>query len=64
MDLTPYVAGLRQQLAVATEAGGQEARALAERLTAPLGAAVRLTVLNALSTTADTGSRSCTGWAR
>lgn len=35
MDLTPYVDNLRHELAVAAETGGDEARALAERLTAP-----------------------------
>ncbi|MFF2008268.1 hypothetical protein ACFVWY_04205 [Streptomyces sp. NPDC058195] len=49
MDLTPYVDNLRQELAVAANAGGDEARALAERLTAPLESAARLTLLNALS---------------
>ncbi|REK91363.1 hypothetical protein DY245_04905 [Streptomyces inhibens] len=49
MDLTPYVDNLRHELAVAAEAGGDEARALAERLTAPLESAARLTLLNALS---------------
>src|ERR1043165_9048704 len=36
MDLTSYVDNLRHELAVAAEAGGDDARALAERLTAPL----------------------------
>ncbi|WFB09224.1 hypothetical protein LRS74_20925 [Streptomyces sp. LX-29] len=49
MDLTPYVENLRHELAVAAAAGGEEARALAERLTAPLESATRLTLLNALS---------------
>src|SRR3954451_23938253 len=49
MDLTPYVDTLRTELAVAADAGGAEARALAERLTAPLESAARLTLLNALS---------------
>ncbi|MEU6312514.1 toxin-antitoxin system HicB family antitoxin [Streptomyces sp. NPDC047014] len=49
MDLTPYVASLRHELAVAAEAGGEEARALAERMTAPLESATRLILLNALS---------------
>ncbi|WP_030608061.1 toxin-antitoxin system HicB family antitoxin [Streptomyces sclerotialus] len=49
MDLTPYVDNLRQQLAVAADAGGDDARALADRLTAPLESAARLTLLNALS---------------
>ncbi|MFF2545865.1 toxin-antitoxin system HicB family antitoxin [Kitasatospora sp. NPDC058063] len=49
MDLTPYVENLRNELAVAAATGGDEARALAERLTLPLESAVRLTLLNALS---------------
>ncbi|MFJ7908852.1 toxin-antitoxin system HicB family antitoxin [Kitasatospora sp. NPDC096204] len=49
MDLTPYVENLRNELAVAAATGGEEARALAERLTLPLESAVRLTLLNALS---------------
>lgn len=53
MDLTAYVDNLRQELAVAAEAGGEDARALADRLTAPLESAVRLTLLDALSAAAD-----------
>ncbi|MFC5054848.1 toxin-antitoxin system HicB family antitoxin [Saccharothrix xinjiangensis] len=53
MDLTPYVDNLRRELATAAGAGGAEARALAERLAAPLENAVRLTLLEALSTAAD-----------
>jgi HicB family len=53
MDLTPYVSNLSAELAVAAEAGGDEARALAERLIAPLDSAVRLTLLEALSAAAD-----------
>ncbi|MGW0642722.1 hypothetical protein [Streptomyces badius] len=49
MDLTPYVDNLRRELAVAADAGGDEARALAERLSAPLESAARLTLLNVLS---------------
>ncbi|MER7669153.1 toxin-antitoxin system HicB family antitoxin [Kitasatospora sp. NPDC096128] len=49
MDLTPYVENLRNELAVAAATGGDEARALADRLTLPLESAVRLTLLNALS---------------
>jgi hypothetical protein len=52
MDLMPYVDNLRRELAVAAEAGGEDARALAERLTAPLESAVRLTLLNVLSAAA------------
>jgi hypothetical protein len=52
MDLTPYVENLRRELAVAAEAGGEDARALAERLTAPLDPAIRLMLLDALSAAA------------
>lgn len=52
MDLTPYVNELRRELAVAAEAGGEDARALAERLTAPLESAARLVLLDALSAAA------------
>jgi hypothetical protein len=53
MDLTPFVEDLRRELAVAADAGGDDARALAERLTAPLESAVRLMLLEALSAAAD-----------
>ncbi|MGC9442427.1 toxin-antitoxin system HicB family antitoxin [Streptomyces sp. WG5] len=53
MDLTPYVDTLRRELAVAAEAGGEDARVLAERLTAPLESATRLTMLNVLSAAMD-----------
>ncbi|MGW1956227.1 toxin-antitoxin system HicB family antitoxin [Streptomyces sp. NPDC001920] len=53
MDLTPYLETLRRELAVAAEAGGEEARELAERLTAPLESATRLTMLNVLSAAMD-----------
>ncbi|MGW8777279.1 hypothetical protein ACWGNM_04290 [Streptomyces sp. NPDC055796] len=53
MDLTPYVDNLRRELAVAAEAGGEDARKLAERLTAPLESATRLTMLNVLSAAMD-----------
>ena len=53
MDLTEYVERLRGELAVAAAAGGEDARELAERLTAPLDAAVRLMLLDALSAAAD-----------
>ena len=49
MDLTPYVDVLRRDLAAAAGAGGDEARALAERLAAPLESATRLVLLDALS---------------
>ncbi|MEU3659359.1 hypothetical protein AB0E77_06255 [Streptomyces sp. NPDC032940] len=53
MDLTPYVETLRRELVVAADAGGDEARELAERLTAPLESASRLTMLNVLSAAMD-----------
>src|SRR5829696_5902377 len=53
MDLTQYVTSLRGELAVAADAGGEEARRLAERLTAPLEPAVRLMLLEALSAAAN-----------
>ncbi|MEV0092676.1 hypothetical protein [Streptomyces sp. NPDC050738] len=57
MDLTPYVDHLRHELTVAAEAGGDESRALAERLTAQLDSAARLTLLNALSDAMDEVTR-------
>jgi hypothetical protein len=57
MDLTRYVDDLRRELATAAEAGGDDARALAERLTAPLESAVRLMLLDALSAAADEVTR-------
>lgn len=53
MELTPYVESLRRELTTAAEVGGDEARALAERLLPSLDAAVRLTLLEALSSAAE-----------
>ena len=53
MDLTPYVDSLRRELATTAEAGGEEARALAERLTGSLESAARLALLEALSAAAE-----------
>jgi hypothetical protein len=53
MDLTSYVARLREELAEAAELGGPDARALADRLTAPMESAFRLALLDALSAAAD-----------
>jgi len=52
MDLTQPVEEVRHQLAVAAEAGGDEARALAERLTPALDSVLRLTLLEVLGTAA------------
>ncbi|MEG8279661.1 toxin-antitoxin system HicB family antitoxin [Streptomyces sp. AHA2] len=57
MDLSPYVDTLRRELAVAAEAGGEEARELARRLTAPLESAARLTMLGVLSAAMDEVTR-------
>ena len=53
MKLNPYVAGVRTELLTVAEAGGEAALELAERLTAPLEAAIRLTLLQALSAAAE-----------
>lgn len=52
MDLNPYVDDLQNRLAAAADAAGDDGRRLAERLTAPLDAAVRLVLLDALSAAA------------
>lgn len=52
MDLTPYVESIRQDLASAAEAGGAEARGVAERLGAALDSAARLALLDAISNAA------------
>ena len=52
MELETYVEHLRGQLAVAAAAGGEETQALAQRLTAALEPAARLTLLDALSAAA------------
>ncbi|GAB3301247.1 hypothetical protein GCM10027451_04290 [Geodermatophilus aquaeductus] len=53
MDLAPFVDQLRRDLLAAAAPGGEEARELAERLTAPLEASVRLALLSALSAAAE-----------
>jgi hypothetical protein len=53
MELGTYVDRLRNELLAAAEAGGKEARALAERLTAPLDSATRLILLEAMAAAAD-----------
>ncbi|MEZ0067101.1 hypothetical protein ABIA32_003114 [Streptacidiphilus sp. MAP12-20] len=53
MELTQYVENLRRELTTAAEVGGEDARALADRLLPPLDAAVRLTLLDALSDAAE-----------
>ena len=53
MDLTTYVSNLGREFATLAEAGGEEARALVERLTGSLESAIRMTLLEALSAAAD-----------
>lgn len=53
MNLSFYVDGLRNQLLIAADAGGEEARLLADRLVAPLESAIRLVLLDALSDAAS-----------
>ncbi|CAO5167552.1 Toxin-antitoxin system HicB family antitoxin [Frankia sp. AiPs1] len=55
MDLTPYVENLRGELLAAADSG--EARALAERLTAVVASASRLTILEVLSAAAEEVTR-------
>jgi len=53
MNLSPHVETLRRELLIAAEAGGDEARSLAERLITPLDSATRLVLLDALSDAAS-----------
>jgi hypothetical protein len=53
MDLTTYVSNLGREFATLAEAGGEDARALVERLTGSLESAIRMTLLDALSAAAD-----------
>jgi hypothetical protein len=53
MDLTMYVDHLQSQLAAGAESAGEDARALVERLAAPLDAAIRLTLQDALGAAAE-----------
>ena len=53
MDLTSYVSNLGREFATLAEAGGEESRALVERLTGSLESAIRMTLLDALSAAAD-----------
>jgi hypothetical protein len=53
MELGTYVDRLRDELLVAARAGGDDARALAERLIGPLDSATRLVLLEAMAAAAD-----------
>lgn len=53
MDLGPYLQEIHRQLETAAEAGGEEARAVAERIAAPLEAAIRLALQDVLAAAAE-----------
>ena len=53
MELSPYVDKIQRQLITAAAAGGDDARALAERLLPPLEAATRLALQDALAVAAE-----------
>jgi hypothetical protein len=57
MNLTSYVSDLGREFATLAEAGGNEARALIERLSGSLESAIRMTLLDVLSAAADEISR-------
>ncbi len=53
MNLNPYIENVQRQLEAAGATGGEEARALAERLAPALEAAVRLALQDALAAAVD-----------
>ncbi|BDB43540.1 MULTISPECIES: histidine kinase [Mycobacterium] len=53
MDLQPYVDVVRHELTLAAAAAGPDAQQLAERLSAPLDSALRLALLEALSSATE-----------
>ncbi len=53
MDLEPYIDEIHHQLEAVAEGGGEDARVLSERLVAPLEAAIRLSLLDALAAAAQ-----------
>jgi len=53
MNLSLYVEEIHRQLVAAAEAGGDDARALAQRLVAPLDSALRLALQDALAAAAE-----------
>ncbi|WP_327129590.1 YlcI/YnfO family protein [Streptomyces sp. NBC_01727] len=53
MELSSYVSNLGREFATLAETGGEEARALVERLSGPLESAIRMALLDALSAAAD-----------
>ncbi|WP_019811999.1 YlcI/YnfO family protein [Saccharomonospora halophila] len=57
MDLNVHVGSLGREFATLAEAGGDDARELAERLAGPLESAIRMTLLDVLSAAADEVTR-------
>jgi hypothetical protein len=53
MDLQPYVDAVRHEFNLAAAAAGDAAQQLADRLSAPLESAIRLALLEALSSAAE-----------
>ena len=53
MNLQPYIESIHQQLAATADAGGEDARAIVDRLAPSLDAAVRLALLEALAAAAE-----------
>jgi hypothetical protein len=53
VQLDAYLDEIREQFGAAADAGGEDARALADRLIAPLDSAVRLALQHALADAAD-----------
>jgi hypothetical protein len=53
MDLSSYISTLGREFATLAEAGGEEARALVERLSGSLESAIRMTLFEVLSAAAD-----------
>ena len=53
MDLDRYIESIHRQLEASAQAGGEEARALVERLFAPLDASIRLSLQDALAAAAE-----------
>ncbi|MEA2843734.1 MAG: hypothetical protein QOJ69_1405, partial [Actinomycetota bacterium] len=49
MDLQPYIEEIHRQLEASAETGGEDAGILVARIAAPLDAAIRLSLLEALS---------------
>ncbi len=53
MDLSEYIDAIQRQFSAAADAGGEEARAVADRLFAPLESAIRLALQDALAAAAE-----------